>query len=111
MRTAVAQGLFYVATGVWPIVHYRSFERVTGPKTDVWLVKTIGGLITAVGVALLVGARQEKADATVRTLGVGSALALGLADLVYGGSGVISRVYLGDTLAEAGLVAAWTRKS
>jgi hypothetical protein len=107
VRTPLAQGLFYLATGLWPIVHYRSFESVTGPKTDVWLVKTLGGLIAAVGAAMLVGAREGRSDATLRALGAGSALALGAADLVYASKGTISPVYLGDAVAEAAIVAGW----
>lgn len=30
----VLQGAYYLATGVWPLVSRRSFERVTGPRTD-----------------------------------------------------------------------------
>jgi hypothetical protein len=108
VHTARTQGVFYLVTGLWPIVHYRSFAAVTGDKTDVWLVKTVGALITAVGATLLAGASRPEARATLRTLGVTSALALGLADLVYVARGTIPRVYLGDALAEAGLVAAWT---
>ena len=52
-RMAVAQGAFYLATGLWPVLHLRSFEAVTGPKADGWLVKTVGGLIGVVGGALL----------------------------------------------------------
>ncbi len=29
---AVAQGAFYLATGVWPLLHVRSFEAVTGER-------------------------------------------------------------------------------
>lgn len=28
------QGTFYLATGIWPLVHIESFVAVTGPKTD-----------------------------------------------------------------------------
>ena len=42
-RTLLAsQGAFYLAAGLWPIVHRSSFERATGPKTDFWLVRTVG---------------------------------------------------------------------
>jgi hypothetical protein len=107
MWTARTQGVFYLLTGLWPIVHYRSFAAVAGDKTDVWLVKTVGALITAVGATLLAGASRKEARSTLRTLGVTSALALGLADVIYAASGTIPRVYLGDAAAEAGLVAAW----
>ena len=41
---ALTQGVFYLATGLWPIVHLPSFERVTGRKKEKWLVKAMGGL-------------------------------------------------------------------
>ena len=104
---AITQGVFYVVTGLWPILHYRSFEAVTGPKVDRWLVKTLGGLITAVGLSLLAGRRDPPRGQ--RVLGVASAVVLGGSDLIYVGRGRISRVYLGDALAEAAIVALWSR--
>lgn len=101
------QGVFYVATGLWPIVHLRSFERVTGPKFDKWLVRTMGGLVTAVGVALIVGAFERRPSTAIKMLGLGSALALGLADVVHAARGRISKVYFGDALAEGALAATW----
>jgi hypothetical protein len=101
-----AHGAFYVVSGLWPVVSLRSFERVTGPKVDGWLVKTTGGLIAAVGLALLVGARGRP-TAAERTLGIGAALALGMADVVYGGAKHrISRVYLADAVVQGALAIA-----
>ena len=37
----------------------RSFEAVTGPKTDRWLVKTVGALALANGVAVAFGLRRD----------------------------------------------------
>jgi hypothetical protein len=98
-RAPLVQGLFYVATGLWPIVHMRSFEAVTGRKVDRWLVKSMGGLIAAVGLALLVDESK--------TLGIASAAALGLADATFAGTGRISKIYLADAAVEAALVRAW----
>ena len=95
----------YVATGLWPIVHLRSFERVTGPKVDGWLVKTTGGLIAAVGAALLAGAFERRSgrhrSGALAVLGVASAFAL------YVARGRISRVYLADAAAEAAVCGLW----
>ena len=44
-RLARAQGLYLLATTAWPLVHYRSFEWVTGPKADRWLVQTVAGFL------------------------------------------------------------------
>jgi hypothetical protein len=102
-----SQGVFYVATGLWPIIHLRSFERVTGPKRDKWLVRTFGALVSAVGAALIAGAFERKPSSAVRILGLGSAIALGAADLIYAMRGRISKIYLGDAAAEAALASTW----
>src|SRR4051794_2064938 len=47
-----ALSAYYFATGLWPIVHLRSFVALTGPKRDTWLVQTFGALVAATGVAL-----------------------------------------------------------
>jgi hypothetical protein len=104
-----AQAAYYLVTGVWPVVHLRSFEAITGPKASGWLVKTIGGLIAVVGLALGVAWRRGRADGDTVVLGAGSALALGTSDFVYGGSGRISRVYLADGVAQALILAGWVR--
>lgn len=106
----LSQGIFYVATGLWPILHMRSFEAVTGPKVDRWLAKTTGGLIAAVGVALIAGARARPTRA-LHWLGVGSALALGISDVVYTLRGRISKAYLADAAAEGVIVGGWALAS
>lgn len=106
-HVALTQGIFYVATGLWPIVHLRSFEAVTGPKLDKWLARTLGGLIAAVGTTLIVGALERRPSRALRVLGIGSALALGAADVVYAARRRISKVYLGDAAAEGALVTGW----
>jgi hypothetical protein len=107
-RIAKVQGAYFILTGVWPILHLRSFEAVTGPKLDGWLVKTFGGLVAAVGVALLVAEREGSSRSkAVRALGVGSAVALAVADSVYSCNGRISPVYLVDAVAEAAIAGAW----
>jgi hypothetical protein len=104
---AIAQGVFYVATGLWPIIHLRSFEAVTGPKRDGWLAQTTGGLIAAVGAALLAGAAERRRSRMLEVLGLGAALALGTADVVFAARRRISKVYLGDAAVEGALVGGW----
>jgi hypothetical protein len=43
---------YLVATGVWPLLHRKSFEALTGRKKDFWLVRTVGGLAGACGLTL-----------------------------------------------------------
>jgi hypothetical protein len=56
---------------------------------------------------LIVGAFDRRTSRSLRVLGIGSALALGLADVIYAARGRISKVYLGDALAEGALAASW----
>ena len=104
--TPLVQGAFFVATGLWPIVHLRSFEAVTGRKRDTWLVQTIGGLIAAVGAALIAGS-FEKPSRSLMTLGIGSSAALAAADLYFAGKGRISPIYFADAVVEGALIATW----
>ncbi|CAN5755221.1 hypothetical protein BH11MYX3_BH11MYX3_38810 [soil metagenome] len=101
------QGLFYVATGLWPILHFRSFEKITGRKNDRWLAKAMGGLVAAVGTALIVGSLETKPSRALRYLGIGSAIAVGLADLIFTARGRVSKVYLADAAAEGAAVVTW----
>lgn len=101
------QGAFYVATGLWPIVHLPSFEAVTGKKRDTWLVQTVGGLLAAVGGALLVGAFEERRSRSLVTLGVTAATVLATADVYFTAKGRISPIYLADAVVEAAMIAAW----
>jgi hypothetical protein len=105
--TALAQGVYFVATGIWPILHLRSFEAVTGAKIDGWLVKTFGALVGSVGGALIVGAFEAPRSRTLRTLGVGSAAVLALAEVTYVGKGRIAKIYLADALVQLATAGAW----
>jgi hypothetical protein len=107
-KLALVQGIFYVATGLWPLADIVSFQIVTGPKTDLWLVRTVGVLVTVIGAALLSAWHSRRITPEVTLLAVGSALGLASIDLIYALSGTISSVYLADAVAELGLVGLWT---
>ena len=101
-HVAVAQGAFYLATGLWPLVSIRTFELASGPKMETWLVKTMGALIAAVGGALLLQSPRN-----ARPLGLLAATALGACDVVFAGKRRIKRTYLIDAAVEAALAGAW----
>jgi hypothetical protein len=104
---ALVQGGFYAVTGVWALVDLDSFMAVTGPKTDLWLVKTVGALVTVIGGVLLTAGWRRRVTLDVLLLGIGSALSLAAIDVVYASAGRISRIYLLDAAAEVGLAIAW----
>jgi hypothetical protein len=104
---ALAQGAYYLPAGIWPLLSMSTFERVTGPKVDRWLVKTVGVLMSVIGLVLLAAGRRRRVTPEIALLGAGSAAGLAAIDAVYALRGRISPVYLLDALPEAALVVLW----
>lgn len=104
---ALGQGVFYALTGLWALVSIGTFQMVTGPKTDVWLVKTVGVLVSVIGGVLALAGVRRQSNPEIALLAAGSATGLTAIDVVYSSRGRISKVYLLDALAETALVAAW----
>jgi hypothetical protein len=101
MKTLLlTQAVYYLITGIWPLVHIRSFVKVTGPKTDIWLVKTVGLLITAIALTLLFGALNNETGIALLVLSVTSAFGLLCVDVYYPLRGRISKIYLVDAVVE-----------
>jgi hypothetical protein len=105
--TAYTQAAFYVGTGVWPILNMRTFQAVTGPKTDDWLVKTVGACVAVVGGVVGLAASRRRITPEIALLGAGTAAALTGIDLVYVAKRRISPIYLLDAAAETALIALW----
>lgn len=74
-----AQGWYYLVGGLWPFVHYRSFDRVTGPKPDRFVTEVASALYAAIGLGLLGG--RPNPPPSVRRLGLAAALASAGLDL------------------------------
>jgi len=104
-RLLMLQAGYYGITGVWPLIHLRSFEAVTGPKTDDWLVHMVGLLAAAIGLVLGVSVRRGSVQTPeITLLAISSALAFAAIDLWYGLIGRISPVYLGDAVLQVCLI-------
>jgi hypothetical protein len=79
--------------------------RVTGPKQDLWLVKTVGALVIVIGAAIGLAAVRTSIGEQTFVLAAGSALAA--IDVTYVAKRVITPIYLADAAAELALVALW----
>ena len=84
-----------------------SFEFVSGPKTDDWLVRTVAVLVLVVGLVLLSAAIKRDLGAPVRILAIGSAGGLAFIDFFYAMRGVIWPVYMLDGIGELVLIVLW----
>jgi hypothetical protein len=107
-KLAALHAAYYVVTGAWAVVDRRSFERVTGPKHDYWLVRLVGGLAIAVGISLgsaVLSGRRSQVDTT---LALAASLAFVVADVHAARS--LSRIYVGDVVLHAIFVPAWVRR-
>lgn len=107
VKLAWIQGIYFFMTGIWPLVSIHTFMMVTGPKIDVWLVKTVGWLIAVIGLTILMAAWRGRVGPEVRFLAMGSAASLAAVDIVYALSDRIRDIYLLDAVAEIGLIVLW----
>lgn len=98
---------FFLVTGLWPILHIRSFEWVSGPKVDRWLVKTVSALIVVIGSVTGLAAWRRRLTPEIEALAIGSSISLSAIDVIYVARRRIRWVYLLDAIAELGLAAAW----
>jgi hypothetical protein len=101
------QSIYYLLTGIWPLLHIESFMAVTGPKNDIWLVQTVGVMIIAVALSLFFAARTKSYYLPTMVLGISAALGLMFVDVVFFLKGDISGIYLADAFAEFLLVLGW----
>jgi hypothetical protein len=107
-KVALVQGIYFFITGIWPILSMSTFLKITGPKTDLWLVKTVGLILAVIGAVLIYAQMTASINPPVILLAIGSALSLALVEFIYVFKRVISPVYLGDAFAELILIAWWT---
>jgi hypothetical protein len=105
-RMLLAQGAYYVATGLAPFASRTAFEAVTGRKREWWLVQTTGALVTAVGSGLVSAAVRDRVTAEVAVIAAGCAAGLATIDVVYVLRGRIAPVYLCDAAVEIAFVPA-----
>jgi len=104
---ALVQGIYFLITGVWPIISMKTFLLITGPKTDLWLVKTVGLILAVIGTVLVYAQMTGTLNTPVILLAMGSALGLALVEVIYVIKRVISPIYLADAFAELILIAWW----
>jgi hypothetical protein len=107
-RTALAiQAAYYIASGSMPLLSRRTFEALTGPKRDWWLVQMVALLAVTSGLTIAVGLQsgREPSRETL-VLSALSAASFSAIDLCYSLNGTISPIYLADAFIEAALTAA-----
>ena len=95
------QSGYYFATGFWPIVSIGTFQLVTGPKADLWLVKMVGLLAMVIGATIGCHALKARRTRELLVLSLGSIAAFTAIDTFYALNGTIAKIYLADAAVEA----------
>jgi hypothetical protein len=88
------QGIYYLITGIWPMLHMESFLAVTGPKTDLWLVRMVALLAISIGATILIQRRGPY------ILHFSTALSFIAIDCYYSLNDTIRDIYLADAFAQ-----------
>jgi hypothetical protein len=101
------QGTYILITAIWPLLHIESFMEVTGYKTDVWLVKTVGALLIPVALCLLTHLFIPTDYRPALVLGSLTAVAFICIDFYYALTDVISDIYMADGILEIFFLIAW----
>ncbi len=104
---SLIQGAYYLITGMWSIISQRTFQKVTGSKESVWLVKTAGVLFRVIGGALMVGGLRPRPSMESQFLGPATAMGVAAAEIVYTTEDRIPPVYLLDAVVEASFLIGW----
>jgi hypothetical protein len=102
-----SHAIYIFITAVWPIIDIESFMMVTGPKTDIWLVKTVGALLIPVAVTMIVNLVAVDNKWPLITLAAGTAIAFICVDCYYALNDVISDIYLADAAVEFIFLIGW----
>lgn len=94
------QGLFIVITALWALLNVESFMQVTGPKTDIWLVKTVATLGLCVGSALLISWFYKEEARSILFLALSISAGFAFLDIYYYLKGTIIWTYLIDAVLQ-----------
>jgi hypothetical protein len=102
-----SQGIYTLLTALWPILHIRSFMDVTGYKTDIWLVKTVGALLVPISLTILFFVVVNTDKRPIVLLASTTAVAFIVIDLYYALKDVIPDIYLADAGIELLFLLLW----
>ena len=103
----IVQAAYTLITAIWPLVSIESFMQVTGYKTDVWLVKTVGALLIPIAISLgsFLYFGRDKRPAFL--LGSMTAIAFACIDFYYVLKNQIPEIYLADGILELIFLSGW----
>lgn len=82
-RFILAQGAYYALTGLWPIVHFRSFGRALALPVHPFQAHILGAVLVVIAAVLVEHARKEPPGQIIALLGLAVASAIALVELIW----------------------------
>ena len=101
------QGTYTLFTALWALVDIESFMMVTGPKTDIWLVKTVSVLLLPITTAFFYALYFRTDQRLIIIIGLVTSLALACIDFYYTANKTIRWVYAADGVLETLFCITW----
>lgn len=101
------QGIYTLLTSVWALVHIESFMKVTGPKNDIWLVKTVAVLLIPIGLSFLFARHVRRDHWIVVMVGITSCIGLACIDFYYTSNHTIRWIYSIDGMLQLVFLTGW----
>ena len=102
------QCIYTFITAVWPLLDIESFMLVTGYKTDIWLVKTVGAILVSIALCMATHLFIRTDHLPVLVLCASSAIAFISIDFYYALNDTISDIYLADGALQIVFLLAWS---
>lgn len=93
--------------GAWPMVHMSSFEAVTGPKDEHWLVRSVAGILLVISITLFAQLGKGRIEYAAITTAMGASFVLAVVGFITVMAGVISPIYLADGAMHFFFFACW----
>ena len=91
------QGIYFFITLAWPVIDIESFMKVTGLKTDIWLVKTVSVLLLPYSIICFwAGLNFQRISKLIIATMVLTCLGLAFVEFYYYFNGTIKWVYATD---------------
>jgi len=104
--TLMAQGLYYILTGLWPLAHFSSFSRAVALPVNPFQAQAFGAVLVVVGAHFVEVGRREPPGSSATLLGIAVAGAIAVVDMVWlPRLGSVSALWI-DLIAEVAIAVA-----
>lgn len=79
----MAQGLYYMLTGLWPLAHFSSYSRALALPVNPFQAQVFGAVLVVIGAHFMEAGRREPPGPSATLLGVAVACAIAVVDMVW----------------------------